>query len=605
MCGIAGYIGRRDAIPVILDGLRHLEYRGYDSAGLAAISESGLVVHKVKGRIRDLADTLPEIRTSSIGIGHTRWATHGEPSVVNAHPHLDSTGRFAVVHNGIIENAAELRERLASNGVIFNSSTDTEIIAHLLAEAATDDLAAAVQYALAVVQGTYGIAVLDAESPDLMVLARYRSPVVIGVGDSEHFVASDIAAFARYTQRVIYLDDNELAIVHADEVSTRGLNTPDRAHSITTFAWEPSSYETGAFSHFMQQEIHEQPAAVARTLAGRLDFNNGTACLEDLNFDELEARSLRRVSFLGCGSAYYAGLAGAHLIEPLAGIPTDAEPASEFRYRNPIVDRDTLYVALSQSGETLDTLQAVWEIQRQGGRVVAIVNVPESSIARACERRIYLRAGPEISVTSTKSFTTTLVAITLLSLALGRLRSLSKTDGDRLLAGLQAVPGALERALEGEADVAAIAERYAHVQSAFFVGRVAGYPVALEGSQKLKEVSYIHAEAYPCAELKHGPLALVDPELPTVAVVPDDALFTKNMATLEEIRARKGPIISVGHSLDLKDLADEVIVVPKSEPELDALALLMPLQMFAYHTAVVLGLDVDKPRNLAKSVTVE
>jgi glucosamine--fructose-6-phosphate aminotransferase (isomerizing) len=587
MCGIVAHIGGRDCVPILLEGLARLEYRGYDSAGIAVLGRSGEIrVHKTKGRVADLAAGLPARFKGSPGIGHTRWATHGEPSDANAHPHV--CGPIAIVHNGIIENADELRAKLAADGAVFASETDSEVLAHLIAASTADDLEEAVRQALTSVVGTYGIVVLDARHPDVIVAARNGSPVVLGLGDKEMFVASDVAAFVRYTRQVVHLDDGEVAAVRADGFVTSTLDA-------RTTIKEPSTIK----------EIHEQPRAVERTLRGRLDARFHTAHLGGLNMDPRELREFRRVLVLGCGSAYYSGQVGAQLIEDLARIPASAEPASEFRYRNPVVEADTLYVGVSQSGETYDTLAAVQELQRKGGRVLGVVNSVGSAIARQCDGGMYLHAGPEISVTSTKTFTATTVAFALLGLHLGRIHDLSPADGRRIIAGLHAIPGQIEEMLAGEDHIAGIAAELANAQGMFFIGRVRGYPVAREGAQKLKEVSYLHAEAYPASELKHGPLALVNPELPTVAIVPSDDLFDKNLSTLGEIKARRGPVVAVAHTdLDPK-LADHVIRVPKNEPELDPILLSVPLQMLAYHAAVALGNDVDKPRNLAKSVTVE
>ena len=604
MCGIVAHIGSRDCVPILLEGLARLEYRGYDSAGIAVLSRAGDVrVHKVKGRVADLVAGLPARFKGSPGIGHTRWATHGEPSDVNAHPHV--CGPIAVVHNGIIENADELRAKLAVDGAVFVSETDTEVLAHLIAATGASDLEEAVRQALASVVGTYGIVVLDSRQPDRVVAARNGSPVVLGIGDKEMFVASDIAALVRYTRQVVHLDDGEIATVRADGFTTTTLDARTTTKQPSIIDTEVGSYDAEGYTHFMRKEIHEQPRAVERALRGRLDSRFQTAHLGGLNTDARQLREIRRVMILGCGSAYYAGQVGAQLIEDLARIPATAEPASEFRYRNPVVERDTLYIGVSQSGETYDTLAAVQELKRKGGQVLGVVNSVGSAIARECEGGIYLHAGPEVSVTSTKTFTATAVAFALLALHLGRIHDLSPADGRRIIAGLQALPGQIEEILRGEQHIAGIAATLVGCQGMFFIGRVRGFPVAREGAQKLKEVSYLHAEAYPASELKHGPLALVNPELPTVAIMPDDDLLDKNLSTLGEIRARRGPVLAVGHTEVGSKLADHQVRVPKNEPELDPILLSVPLQMLAYHAAVVLGNDVDKPRNLAKSVTVE
>ncbi|WP_283133282.1 glutamine--fructose-6-phosphate transaminase (isomerizing) [Rhizohabitans arisaemae] len=600
MCGIVAYIGPKDAVPILLEGLQRLEYRGYDSAGIAVGTKNGGIGHrKVKGRVADLAKALPARLKGGLGIGHTRWATHGEPSDENAHPHLDAAERIAVVHNGIIENADELKDTLKGRGVEFRSETDTEVLAHLIAAAVAQggELEDAVRRALREVVGTYGIAVLDAERPDRIVVARNGSPIVLGIGEKEMFAASDVAALVRYTRQVVHLDDGELATIRADGFRT------DTAKEPATLEVEPVHYDRAGFEHFLRKEIHEQPAAVGRALRGRLDERFHTARLGGLNLDAREIRGFRRVKVLGCGSAYYAGQIGAQLIEELARIPADAEPASEFRYRNPVVESDTLYIAVSQSGETYDTLAAVQELRRKGGRVLGIVNGVGSAIARECDGGVYLHAGPEVSVASTKSFTATAVVFALLAQHLGRLHDLSPADGRRITEGLKALPGQIAGILAEEERIAALAAEYVRYPGMLFIGRVRGYPVAREGAQKLKEVSYLHAEAYPASELKHGPLALVGPELPVIAVVPDDELLDKNLTTLGEVRARRGRVLMVGHRRT--DAADDVLLVPANEPELDPILLSIPLQLFAYHAAVALGRDVDRPRNLAKSVTVE
>jgi glutamine---fructose-6-phosphate transaminase (isomerizing) len=672
MCGIVAHVGSRDCVPILLEGLAQLEYRGYDSAGLAVVSRSGgMRVHKAKSRVAGLGSTLPARFKGGPGIGHTRWATHGEPNDINAHPHV--VGPVAVVHNGIIENADELRAKLIAEGAEFVSDTDSEVLAHLIARAggylpgtgdaangtsaaehdgtasnggtshgtpstggaangggtmakaggartamkasrangavtgpgAGVDLEEAVRQALTSVVGTYGIAVLDARYPDRVVAARNGSPVVLGIGDKEMFVASDVAALVRYTRQVVHLDDGEVATVRADGFHTSTLDARTTTHEPLLIEADLRSYTADGYTHFMRKEIHEQPRTVERALRGRLEERFNTAHLGGLNIDAREARAIRRVKILGCGSAFYAGQVGAQLIEELARIPADAEAASEFRYRNPVVEADTLYIAVSQSGETHDTLAAVRELKRKGGRVIGVVNAVGSAIARECEGGVYLHAGPEISVTSTKTFTATCVVFSLLALHLGRIHDLSPADGARVIAGLHALPGQVTQILAEEEQIAELAKDLTGYHGMFFVGRVRGWPIAREGAQKLKEVSYLHAEAYPASELKHGPLALVGPDLPTVAVIPDDELRDKNISTLGEIKARRGRILAVGHGrLDAR-LADDMVEVPKNEPELDPILLSVPLQLLAYHAAVTLGNDVDKPRNLAKSVTVE
>ncbi|MCK1798560.1 glutamine--fructose-6-phosphate transaminase (isomerizing) [Streptomyces sp. XM4193] len=608
MCGIVGYIGRRDVAPLLLEGLQRLEYRGYDSAGIAIHGDGtgrngGLRTARATGRVRELEARLPKRFTGTAGIAHTRWATHGAPCDENAHPHQDADGRIALVHNGIIDNAAELRVRLESEGVVFTSDTDTETLAHLIARSQAETLEEKVREALRLVEGTYGIAVLHAEFPDRIVVARNGSPVVLGLGEHEMFVASDVAALVSHTRQVITLDDGEMATIKADDYRTYTTEGSRTAAAPETVDWVAESYDMAGHDTYMHKEITEQADAVDRVLRGRIDDRFATVRLGGLNLDAREARSVRRVKILGCGSAYHAGLIGAQLIEELARIPADAEPASEFRYRNAVVDPDTLYIAVSQSGETYDTLAAVQELKRKGARVLGVVNVVGSAIARETDGGVYVHAGPEICVVSTKCFTNTAVAFALLALHLGRIRDLSVADGKRIIDGLRRLPAQIAEIVAQEAEIEKIAGEYADARSMMFVGRVRGYPVALEASLKLKEISYIHAEAYPASELKHGPLALIEPAVPTVAVLPDDELLDKNRATLEEVKARHGRILAVAHQE--QERADHTVVVPRNETELDPILMGIPLQLLAYHTALALGRDIDKPRNLAKSVTVE
>ncbi|WP_134740484.1 glutamine--fructose-6-phosphate transaminase (isomerizing) [Nocardioides sp. 503] len=605
MCGIVGYIGTQQAAPLLLEGLTRLEHRGYDSAGVAVLG-SGLRVAKKAGRVRDLSADLPKRFGGKIGIGHTRWATHGPANDVNAHPHVDAKGDVAVVHNGIIDNAAALREQLTDEGVELVSDTDTEVLAHLVARSTAETLEERVAEALAAIEGTYGVAVLHADFPDRIVVARNGSPLIIGVGDKEMHVASDLGALVRYTTTVAHLDDGEMATVTATGFTTYRQDLTRVQRTATQVDVDPASYDAGEHESFMRKEMLEQPAAAERVLRGRLDERFGTAHLGGLNMDARETREIRRVKILGCGSAYYVGQMGASLVEELARIPADAEAASEFRYRNPIIEHDTLYVAVSQSGETIDTLLAVQEIRRKGGRVIGLVNVVGSAIARECDGGIYLHAGPEVAVASTKALTNMFLGFALLALQLGRVRDLSISEGKRLIDALTAIPAQLQEVLDGEDRLAEIATGLAQAESLFFVGRVRGFPVAREGAQKFKEISYRHAEAYQTSELKHGPLALISPEVPTVAVVPDDELTERNVGALHEIAARRGPLVVVTHpDVDLRGLDVQRIDVPRSARELDPILLTIPLQLLAFHAAQVLGHDIDKPRNLAKSVTVE
>jgi glutamine---fructose-6-phosphate transaminase (isomerizing) len=635
VCGIVGYVGKRDVTPVLLEGLHRLEYRGYDSAGLAVISRGRLQITKTAGRVQDLRDKLAARQSTTasasttsttsasstaskptIGIGHTRWATHGEPNETNAHPQTDAHNRIAVVHNGIIENAELLRDQLQANGVHFSSDTDTEALAHLIAAELKADEAATLEDAvirtLRRVEGAYGLVVMDTKHPDQLVVARNGSPLVLGLGENEMFAASDVAALVRYTRQVIYLEDGDVATIKATGYHTTTLTAGQDSDSQgasnkvpTTVDADADDYELGQFSDFMRKEIHEQPEAIRRALRGRLEDRFATARIGGLSLDARELRNFKNVKFLGCGSAYYAGQMGAALIEGLARIPADAEPASEFRYRSPVVDPDTLYVAVSQSGETIDTLMAVQELRRKGGQVIGAVNVVGSAIGRECGHGIFLHAGPEVSVASTKALTNMAVNFALLALLLGRVRDLSSASGERVVNGLRNLPAQVSEILAEEDSIKTIANRYAGAEHMFFIGRVRGWPVAREGAQKLKEISYVHAEAYQAGELKHGPLALIQPDMPSVVIIPSDDLIAKNISTIEQIKARGGPVIAVTSADIPEGLADATIRVPRAEPELEPILFNIPLQLLAYHAAAKLGRDIDKPRNLAKSVTVE
>ncbi|WP_103334949.1 glutamine--fructose-6-phosphate transaminase (isomerizing) [Amycolatopsis sp. CA-126428] len=607
MCGIVGYIGGQNAAPILLEGLTRLEYRGYDSAGIAVLgAKGGTQVHRVVGRVRNLTAALPKRLAGKAGIGHTRWATHGPASEANAHPHTSEDGRISVVHNGIIDNADTLRAQLADAGVTLTSETDTEVLAHLIARSTAENLEDAVVEAVSRITGTYAIAVTDSAHPDRLVIARNGSPLIIGVGEREMFVASDLAALVRHTSQVAHLDDGEFATVFATGYRTFTVDESDTTKPATEIDIDAEDLDLGGYPHYMAKEIQEQPESVERIIRGRLDDRFGVARLDGLNLTPRELRGFARVKILGCGSAYYVGQIGATMIEELARIPADAEAASEFRYRNPIIEADTLYIAVSQSGETIDTAFAVEEIKRKGGRVVGLVNVVGSTIARACDGGVYLHAGPEIAVASTKALTNMAVGFALIALALGRVRDLSNADGQRIIDAIRALPGRIKAVLDFEPEIAEHAKTVAAARSLFFVGRVRGYPVAREGAQKFKEISYRHAEAYQTSELKHGPLALIDEALPTVAIVPSDELTGRNLAAVQQIKARGGAVLAVTHAdVDFGELDVPRIVVPKTEPELDPILLTIPLQLLAYHAALTLGYDIDKPRNLAKSVTVE
>lgn len=608
MCGIVAYVGSRSALPILLEGLGQLEYRGYDSAGVALQHPREIRVTKRVGRLAALREAVPKRSAAKAGIGHTRWATHGEPSDANAHPHVDSSGNIALVHNGIVENAREIRAYLENTGTGFVTETDTEVlcalIAHEHAALAQPDLLEAVRRALLRVSGTYGIAVISVFEPGTIVVGRNGSPVILGVGEREMFVASDAAALVPYTRQVVYLDDGEVASIDAKGFIVQTLHAAHAEKAPTLIDADVVLMDRGQFEHFTLKEICEQPEALRRVLRGRIDHRFSTAHFGGLNLQPRELMAFKRVKILGCGSALIAGGIGASMIESTARIPASAESAAEFRYRNPIIESDTLYFAVSQSGETYDTLAAIQEIKRKGGTVLGVVNVVGSTIARACGAGVYLHAGPEIAVVSTKTFASTLVAFALLALHLGRMRDLSPAEGDRIIAALEALPAQIQQLVERADEFQELAERFATHTNAYFIGRGVGYGLAQEGALKLKEVSYLHAEAYPASELKHGPLALIDAQTPTFAIVPDDDLVAKNASTLEEIKARKGPVIAITQGAQVTP-ADACICVPSAHPLVTPVLLLIPLQFIAYYVALARGCDVDKPRNLAKSVTVE
>ena len=605
MCGVVGYVGRNQAVPILVEGLHRLEYRGYDSAGIAVHRAGKLAVFKARGRVRDMEARLPGRISATTGIGHTRWATHGAPSDINAHPHQSPDGRIAIIHNGIIENARELRRRLEDEGARFVSETDTELLAHLIASAPAETLVEAVRLALRQVQGAYGIAVLDRERPNELVVARLGSPMVLGIGDREMFAASDVAALVRHTQQVVYLEDGEIARLTEQgyEVTDLDAGVADKTPARIEATLEELSRQN--FAHFTLKEIHEQGDVVERVLRGRLDERFATARLDGLDLSPRDLLGIRRIKILGCGSAYIAGRLGAMIIEHLARLPCDAEPAAEFRYRNPIIEPDTLYFAVSQSGETYDTLAAVEEIKRKGGRVLGVVNSVGSSIARACGSGVYLHAGAEVAVVSTKTFTATVVVFTLIGLMLGRTRDLSHAEGVRLIRALKSLNSDVNALVAREEEYRRLGAMLARYHNAYFIGRGSAYCLAMEGALKLKEISYIHAEAYPASELKHGPLALISPETPTVVLVPDDELVGKNVGSIEEIRARGGPVYAISQVTELPGDEALRVLVPKSHELLAPILMLVPLQLIAYHAALARGCEVDRPRNLAKSVTVE
>ncbi len=608
MCGIVGYTGRREAEPILVEGLRRLEYRGYDSAGLATVAGPKLHVRKRGGRIDRLVDLLGEHPAPGChGISHTRWATHGGANDTNAHPHLGGDGEVALVHNGVIENYAILKRQLQAEGFVFRSETDTEVIAHLVASYLNGDLVEAVRKALTRLKGTYGLAVVSSRNPDVIVGARLGSPLVLGIGQGESFLASDPSALLGYTKEVVYLNENQLCVLTPDEWEIRNQDSVPveaRVHQIT---WEPGDAERGEYEHYMLKEIYEQPATLENAMRGRLDDADCSAHFGGLNLNTRQLRRADRIILTACGTSYHAGIVGEYLFEELARVPVEVEYASEFRYRNPPIDRNTIVLAITQSGETADTLAALRESKRKGHPTLAICNVVGSSIAREADGGVYLHAGPEIGVASTKAFTSQVTVLTMLALYLGRMRHLSSLQGAQIIKELRAMPEIIRQTFQCHDTVKRVAERYHHVSNFLYLGRQYLYPVALEGALKMKEISYIHAEGYPAAEMKHGPIALVDENTPSVFLIPRSAVFDKVMSNLEEIKARGGPVIAIACEGDeeVAGKADEVIYVPEVPEYLQPLVAVIPLQLLAYHIAVLRGCDVDKPRNLAKSVTVE
>jgi glucosamine--fructose-6-phosphate aminotransferase (isomerizing) len=593
---------------LLVEGLRRLEYRGYDSAGLATLTNSRLHLRKCAGRIPDLANLLArQPAPGSQGISHTRWATHGGATDNNAHPHLGNGGAVAVVHNGVIENYATLKQELQAEGYLFRSQTDTEVIAHLIASYLEDDLVEAVRKALTRLKGTYGLVVLSPKHPGLLVGARLGSPLVLGVGEGENFLASDPSALLGFTDQVVYLHDHQLCTLTPQGWEIFDQQSEPVTAQVCQIDWQIQDADKGEFEHHMLKEIYEQPETLKNAMRGRLHPAEADTRFGGLNLDPQQLRSAERLILTACGTSYHAALVGEYLFEEFARMPVEVEYASELRYRNPPIDRNTIVLAITQSGETADTLAAMRESKRKGHPTLAICNVVGSTIAREADGGVYLHAGPEIGVASTKAFTSQVMVLGLLALHFGRLRHLSSLQGARMLEELQSVPDLVRRTLECHDTVRRIAERYAHVKNFLYLGRQYLYPVALEGALKLKEISYIHAEGYPAAEMKHGPIALVDEDTPSVFLIPRGQVYDKIMSNLEETKARGGPVIAVtceGNE-EVAAVADEVIYVPRVPEYLQPLVTVIPLQLLAYHIAVLRGCDVDKPRNLAKSVTVE
>jgi glutamine---fructose-6-phosphate transaminase (isomerizing) len=639
MCGIVGYVGRSEAAPILLDGLRRLEYRGYDSAGVAIVDGDKVETRKCAGRIAALGKLMAERPpTGTFGISHTRWATHGKPTDQNAHPHFDASGRLALVHNGVIENYQALKDQLIRNGdTKFNSDTDTEVLAHLIgklydqsvagiadpgqkangaATAGVNDpshskkgkLVEAVRAALRQVIGTYGIALVHRDIPDFIVGARRGSPLVLGVGKDENFLASDVSAIVAYTRDAVYLNDFDVVAVERDKFEISSLAGEAGNYQLSKVEFTDADVKKGDYPHYMLKEIFEQPGSIRDAMRGRLSHEECTAKLGGLNMTPAQLRDVGRVVLTGCGTALHAGMIGEYLIEQLAQIPTEVEFASEFRHRNTPMTRDTIVFAISQSGETADTLGALRESRRKGYRTLGICNNVASTIARESDGGVYMHAGPEIGVAATKSFTSQVAILTAIGLLLGRMRHLSTSEGTRIIEALEELPERIEEVLKLSDQMKTIAKKYAHVNGMLFFGRQFNYPIAVEAALKLKEITYLFAEGHPSAELKHGIIALVRPDLPSVFITPDDAVFSKNLNNIEQVRARKGPVIAITSGAcakHLKNIADDVVSLPKVPDFVSPILSVIPLQLLAYHLAVELGRDVDKPRNLAKSVTVE
>lgn len=614
MCGIVGYTGPKQASRILVEGLKRLEYRGYDSAGIAVREDDEIgggkkpiVLIKKQGKIAELRKAVPKDMAGHAGIGHTRWATHGAVNDINAHPHLDSSGKVAIVHNGIIENYVSLKEMLEQKGVVFISETDSEVIAHLVAYLYQGDLELAVKAALGHLKGTYGIAVMHADEPHRIVGARNGSPLVIGIGDGEMLLASDVTAMLAHTKRVVYLNDGEVVSILPGDFKISDMADQAIDPKIDLVTWELGAIEKEGFSCYMEKEIFEQPESIERALSGRMDLEYGTVKFGGLNLSKKELLAIQRIRVIAAGTSWHAGLVGCHLFESIARLPAVAELASELRYRNPVVEPETLYFAVSQSGETADTLYAMREIQRRGGSVLGICNVVGSTIARESDGGVYVHSGPEIAVASTKAFTSQLAAFYLITLAIARMHDMSHHEGVRFLESLKAVPALVRKTLGLRDHIQKIAKKYAHTKDFLFLGRGILYPIAMEGALKLKEISYIHAEGYAAGEIKHGPIALISPETPSFFLVPNDHLREKTLTSMKEIKARGGPVIAIAEEGDelVAAIADDYIPVPASDARFQPFTMVIPVQLFAYFCALELGRDVDQPRNLAKSVTVE
>ena len=608
MCGIIGYTGSRDSLSILISGLKRMEYRGYDSAGVAVIENGGIKITKDAGKVSNLEKSVNKSKLKgTTGIGHTRWATHGVPNQVNAHPHSDDHDSIVLVHNGIIENYGSLRTELEKAGHEFKTDTDTETIAHLIAEFNNGDLIEAVQHALSLVRGTYGLAILSSKDPDTIVAARLGSPMVIGHGKGENFIASDPAAFLHYTRDVSYMEDGEIAVVTPTAVEYRTLSNEIVDKKLEQLTFDIAAIEKSGYPHFMIKEICEQPRTISDAMRGRILRDEGTVIFGGLSSVEKELKAVKRIILIGCGTSWHAGLVGEYLFEELAGIPTEVEYASEFRYRSPILEPGTIVMAVSQSGETADTLAAVREAKRAGTPVIGICNVVGSSIARETKAGVYIHAGPEIGVASTKAFTSQITVLLMLALKLGRMRRIGAQEGIEIVDEMRNLEHYVKRILANSKMIESIADRFKSHRNFLYLGRGVNFPVALEGALKLKEISYVHAEGYPAAEMKHGPIALIDEDMPVVFIAIKDGTYEKVLSNIEEVRARGGRVLAVATEGDVEVAAraDEIVFVPETHPLLTPLLTVIPLQLLAYYIAVLRGCNVDQPRNLAKSVTVE
>jgi len=610
MCGIVGYIGKEHCSSLLVTGLKRMEYRGYDSAGVALFDNGKIEIIKKKGKVSEVESAIEHSKhQATLGIAHTRWATHGEPNDVNAHPHSDNSGNITIVHNGIIENYVTLKTKLLQEGYTFSTETDTEVLAVFIGALyeKVKDLEYAVRMALTEVDGTFGICVISSYEPDKLIAARRGSPLLLGIGDKEYIVASDAAAIIQHTKQVIYLSDNEMAIIHRDKYVTKTISNKQTQAKIEEIEFDLEQIEKNGYNHFMLKEIFEQPETIHNAFRGRLIAERGNVKLGGLRNVMDELRNAKRIIITACGTSWHSGLVGEYLIEHLAHIPVEVEYASEFRYRNPVIQPTDVVLAISQSGETADTLAAVHEAKQKGATVLGIVNVVGSSIARATESGIYIHAGPEIGVASTKAFTSQVVVFVLLALLLGRMRNLSQLEGMSIAQELVALPDKVKQILDNSGYIQEVASEYSKSNNFLYLGRGYNFPVALEGALKLKEISYIHAEGYPAAEMKHGPIALIDENMPVVFIATQDDIYDKILSNIEEVRARKGKVIAIATEGDqrIKSVANHVIYIPKTLPMLTPVLSIIPLQLLAYYTALELGRDIDKPRNLAKSVTVE